>query len=230
MNNIVRSFFLYVFTLTTLIGYSQVNQNQSSNSQVVGRNLSASDALITKKPFEKGLEGDPFLFDDWQKAQVFLKDGEKMFETEKLNYDIQNDRLKVLIGDGFVDLFGFNVTSFEIESPDGLREFRSGYDYKSLDSTPKTGFFEILYDGKSQLLERYFIYLKPATYNQALMIGEENDKIIIKSEFYYADAEGTILQLKKFKDVKKKFGSDLASKKFSMNRENLINFFSSNQL
>lgn len=211
--------------------YSQVNQNQSSNSQVIGTNLNPSSSLIAQKPFEKGIEGSPFLLEDWADGRVYLNDGKKMFETQKLNYNVRDDRLKVLVGEGFVDIFGSNVNSFVIREGQNERKFVSSSEYNLDNNSKEKGFFEVLYEGEAcQLVEHHYIYLKRATYNQALMVGEENDKIMVKSNFFYVNNEGNVSELRKFKDLKKIVGSDIATKKISMNKEELMSFFISKEL
>ena len=50
----------------------------------------------------------------------------------------------------------------------------------------KTGFFEVLQDGKGLLLQHTKVSVRKPTYNTALGTGDLNSKVMRENEYYYA--------------------------------------------
>ena len=219
--------YLLLFTVCT-IGYGQNSTSERSNDQAMKSGIKLGEALYTSKPFVKQLEGSPYLLDEWMKAVLRLKSISKPFSTEKLKYDVANMFFDMLISDEIKSINGIHVSGFDlIDQNENVRQFESCKQFK-FDGVALTGFFEILYEGDLKLFERSYVYIKPATYNKALMIGEKNDKMIVKKEYYYADKTGNVTLIKKTKNLIVLGGENHKKQKIDISRGDLIRYFKEN--
>lgn len=139
-------------------------------------------------PEPKRLIGNYYLDPKWNKASILYYKDMKVVEGYFVRYNISSNNFEMR--DEGTDLVstipGFRVQNIVwIDSEHNIpRYFVNGMDFK-LDGSPISGFFEVLIDGKIPLLRRTEAVVKPSNYNQALMIGERNDKIIKRNVYYY---------------------------------------------
>jgi hypothetical protein len=211
------------------IGFGQNTLGERVNANAMSGTVNTGDRLYTSKPFVKQLEGSPYLVDKWMKSTLKLKSVSKELATDQLKYDVLNNYFDVLIAGEIKSIGGKSVTGFElIDENNNARKFEACRQFKTKTPIVK-GYFEILYTGELKLMERAYVFIKPATYNTALMIGEKNDRIIIKKEYYYQDQTGNTFLLKKIKHLKNLGGTNPKTSKTTIDRNELIAYFKINK-
>jgi hypothetical protein len=174
-----------------------------------------------------GSIGSSYLFDGWMEAEVQLKGVGKSLITEKMNCNLATREVEIYIEGEIRAIRESTISSFTLMD-DQSRVFKSCNEYgeESL-----SGFFEVLYSGNIELLERSYIYIKAPTYNAALMIGEKKNEIIIKHEYYYYDSnEGKVSLIKKTKSLTPLLSEGAKRPKIEITREELITFFNKQKL
>lgn len=218
-----------IFTINALFfiincANAQINQNQQTNAPALSNRVGVGEQFITSPPYEKKLLGNPYLEEEWMKGKLKVKGGTEIFSLDKVKYNVAGDLFEIIVDDKVLNISGVNVEIFElIDDIGGTRRFVKCVDYQ-FNGTVLSGYFEILYEGEVILFQRAYPYIKRATYNQALMIGEKDDTIIIKEEFYYSEDASKVMLIKKSKDLKPLM-KDGSKPKVNINRSSLISYF-----
>jgi len=168
--------------------------------------------------FEKGIEGSPYM-DDWQSADIFFKNG-KSVSGLKFRYNVYSNQM----------LYQDNNQTYIIGTPDSISEvrfFNKTFMYKEYKKNDKTDkcLFEVLFNGKVSLLNKYDVELIPATYNVAFATGNKNDRFSIKKQLYFQKEKLIVPVGKKSKliellsDKKDEISDFINSKKLSVKNE-----------
>ncbi len=97
------------------------------------------------------VKGTPYLQQDWATGSIKLINGSELSGIELL-YDQVNDELIFKGENGQMQAFAQPVLEFTIKTDNGNRTFKKGYD--AVDEATLNSFFEVLADGKTQLLKR----------------------------------------------------------------------------
>ena len=154
---------------------------------------------ITGRPFNskslEGIEGNPYLLPDWSWGAVKFKNG-KFAKDLSLHFSTYNNTLYFKKGNDQQE-FVQPVNEFMLGYLNGAdsvaRIFRNGF--PATESTKEETFFELLTDGKFQLLK---LYTKKVTsfkpYNQA-----EQKKFSETQELYLLAPGKKMMKLKKDK-------------------------------
>ncbi|NQZ78321.1 MAG: hypothetical protein HRT61_19770 [Ekhidna sp.] len=219
-------------TLVLLISFNavaQVNQDQFVNYQTMN-NVNVGNTVHLSTPFRGGVEGTKYMFDEWKEARCIFFRNNLKFKTEKLNYNVADGLFEVEVDDQIRGINGEYVLSFEVdESRESTRSFTS-CKAKEFRSLSLTGFMETIYSGEDiTLYEHAYVYIRPATYNTALMEGATKEKIYIKGE-YYLKRDGEVSKIEKKKDLNGLVGDKKKLKGLKFKRQELIDFFADNQL
>jgi len=133
--------------------------------------------LYTPDNIPKGSEGSPYL-DDWKLADIQLKN-HKTISGVMVRYNVHSDQM----------LYQENNVAYAIGAPDSISEILLSNkvfiyrEYKKVKKTKK-GFFELIFNGKVSLLNKYEIELIRANYNVALNSGNKNDRLILEQQLY----------------------------------------------
>ncbi|WP_461491376.1 hypothetical protein, partial [Pontibacter sp. HJ8] len=135
------------------------------------------------------VKGTPYLMDEWVTGSVKFNNG-KLFEGVQLKYNQVEDELMFLDKAKNELLFVEPVLEFKI----GERVFRRGY--TSVDGASPMAFYEVLTDGKTQLLKRTTKKIhEELTYNSAT-----KPKSFVESNTYYiSKSENQLTKVKKDK-------------------------------
>jgi hypothetical protein len=167
------------------------------SSHVVGQNLSAGARrnvlftdLMNGMPISRpptGIEGDPYLNPEWRRANVKLYEVDDEITNYKIQYNIHFDELAFQLPTGIKAIDGSRVKKF-VFTGDSVRSFVNAKEYK-LDGTPLRGFFEVLVDGPSPLLKKYYVIVKAPDYQPALNSGSRNTKVTKRSDLYFAKGD-----------------------------------------
>jgi hypothetical protein len=151
-------------------------------------NFVGGNSVFGIPPEPKQLIGNFYLDPNWNKASILLYKNSEVIEGYLVRYQINSNTFEIRAED-----------SDEISSIPGLRIqnvvwvdkeyniprfFINGMDFKE-DGVPISGFFEVLVDGKKPLLRRTIANIKASNYNEALMVGEKDDTIVKRNQYYY---------------------------------------------
>ena len=72
--------------------------------------------------------------------------------------------------------------------------FVNARDFKDKDQTRLSGFFQVVVDGPLPLLKQTTVYVKKADYSVQFDVGSRDDKILKKTELYFA-RDGQVMEL-----------------------------------
>ncbi|HUR12420.1 MAG TPA: hypothetical protein VM012_13680 [Flavitalea sp.] len=154
---------------------------------------------ITGKPFlnmnTEGIEGSPFLSEDWFPGQVRLKDG-RVAEAMYLRFNMYGNKL-YFQRDGKQLEFVDPVSEFVIRMNTDVKKKQLLYrsEYPPVDEYNENTFYEVLTDGKVQLLRYgYKTVEEYRTYN------EPPKKKFVDKEAYFVYTEGKIVKVKRDKE------------------------------
>ncbi|WP_289029299.1 carboxypeptidase-like regulatory domain-containing protein [uncultured Algoriphagus sp.] len=146
-------------------------------------------------PEPKKLEGNNYLDSKWNRASILLYRDQQMLEGFRARYNIvsnmfelmepENNLVSVMPGLRVQNIVWIDST-YQVP-----RYFVNGMDFRE-DGAPISGFFEVLVDGELSLMRRTTAFLKESNYNQALMVGERNDKILKRNTYYYLEGKNII--------------------------------------
>lgn len=100
------------------------------------------------------VKGSQFIFDDWAKGNVKLKD-DKVYNNLDLKYSDYDDAVYFKSSSGEMQAFSVPVADFTISYTEGnnnfLRHFKNGYQVMGYEVN---AYFETLNDGKTQFLKK----------------------------------------------------------------------------
>jgi hypothetical protein len=139
------------------------------------------------------VEGTPYLYPDWVPGSVKLTDGTTNDAPIELKYNLVSDEVSFKDKAGQELVFVKPVAEFTLNSVDnnGLpHKYRGGY--KDIEGTTPASFFEVLADGKVQLLKRF---TKLLFESQPIGSASKLQQFIDKTK-YYLIINGKALQVK----------------------------------
>jgi len=134
---------------------------------------------------EKGLDGSPWLTEDWVPGTIFLASG-KTIEGLKYRYNVYRNQL----------YFKYNDAEYIVGSQDSiaylLMEGKTFvYDNSDPTNRDKRRLMEVAVDGNARLYVNYYPEIIPANYNIALGSGNKNETVAVKES--YLIKVGTVL-------------------------------------
>ena len=179
--NILASFlFLFIFTSTG--SYAQ----QSILLQDPTGNLIMLQQYVD-------VQGSPFYNPEWVNGNMTLVNN-KVYKNVNTKYDQLKDKVYVKANNGDMILLGDKVKEFKLDYPvlggTSEKKFRLGY-YNVPDATAES-YFEVLADGKTQLLKRATkIIQENKEYNSA-----SSTKTFVEIVKYYIVTAGNGVQIK----------------------------------
>ncbi len=163
-------------------------------------NVTFGQKVITLFPFGNdkaissgklsGVDGSPYLFDDWRHGTIILKSGERI---EKLlyRYNVSQNELHYLYNSE--EYVVGNVATIKLLDLDGRTFIFDNIKVKNID---ENNLFEVLADGKATLLVKYYIEITPSNFNQILNSGNPNETWSLK-EKYCLKTGDTIIDIDK---------------------------------
>lgn len=126
---------------------------------------------------EKGLDGMPWLTEEWVPGTVLTTKGTKI-NGLKYRYNVYRNRL----------YFQFEDTDYIVSSPDSIRQLLMDnkiFVYDDSDPSGKVNkrFMEVAVDGKARLYVNYYSQIIPANYNIILGSGSPNETVAVKENY-----------------------------------------------
>ena len=182
---------------------------------------------ITEIPYQKGIKGSGYLYEDWVLADVVMTGDIPIFRDLMVKIDIQHNLLEIQYNDEIKLLTSSQTFSFNIKSDKDTFFTRN-----ALDPDFPDGFFKVLCNGETPLLIHYLTDIKMANYNVALDVGNKDDEIIVVNKYYVIwegdllPVENTRKKLIKQFDSNKQVSGYIRDKKINpKNEQDLINLF-----
>jgi hypothetical protein len=144
-------------------------------------------AIGISTPREVKIIGDVYLDIHWGKSSIEVFNSEKLIEGYFTRFDIKNNEVEFQIDRSVRVLPGNKVKSVvwidSITQQPRIIENASKYVFNDV---PLNGFLEILVDGKTPLLKRYFLEILKPDFSPALNVGSKDYRILKKVEYFYA--------------------------------------------
>lgn len=190
--------------LQKTIRATNVAQLFSSRPNLVGGNT-----VFGIPPEPKQLIGDYYLDGNWNKASILLYKNSEVMEGYLVRYQINSNTFEIRAegSDEVSAIPGLRIQNVVWVDKDFNipRFFVNGMDFKD-EGSPISGFFEVLVDGQKPLLRRTVATIRASNYNEALMVGEKDDKIVKRNQYYYAVGKDIFMIPKKKKQFLEIFG------------------------
>jgi hypothetical protein len=167
----------------TALGYFGFNFSAAAQNELLQDHMGRA---VTVKQYVD-VQGTPYLMDEWVTGSAKFNNG-NVFEGLKLKYDQVEDVLMFQDKAGNEQLFVDPVLEFVIDK----RVFRRGY--KPIDGASPMAFYEVLSDGKTQLLKRTTKKVnEDVSYSSATKV-----KSIVETNVYYiSKSENQLIKVKK---------------------------------
>jgi hypothetical protein len=185
---------IFLFILINFLGFQLVySQNTMTNTTKDALNnlygsqkISANSVLygIPTPPSE--IVGDFFYDSTFVPAKVVLVGDKTVYETFA-RLDLKNKILEIREVGGNRWIENNKISFFTLNTKNTL-EPTLFFNVKNFlnEEEDKTGFFEVLQDGKGLVLQHTKISVRKPTYNQALGTGDLNAKVMRENDFFYA--------------------------------------------
>ena len=180
-------FFTFIFIITLSFVYAQ---NGIENDYLFQN--SNSGMQITEIPMQKGeTKGSVYISDSWNTGNVRLI-GNKEVRDCQLNYNLRSHMMELKSEDEVRVLAYSQIEFFTwINQTTQAEVFvNTSLLSKNTPDLELTGFFQVLYDGDTKLLDYYTVELIEANYNATMNAGSKSDKYVKKSHLYiYKDTK-----------------------------------------
>ena len=159
----------------------------TSNAQNIKIKFPPGYNVVVQGERIPGVTGSQYLSEEWTKGRIILNNGNSI-DSIDLRLNAYKNEMHYL--DKGVE--------YLIGTPQNIKEItidnRKFVYYPYVDgSTIQHGYFEVLVEGKTELLVLHYIIKKPSNYNQALDYGEKNDRLIL-SEKYFIKKGNTVIE------------------------------------
>jgi len=171
---------------------------KQSYAQQPSVNFSAnSEGLTVNGDLYKDMNGSPYLFDEWVKGNIQLKDG-TIYNNLNLKYDQVRELLIFLADDNTSKRFSAPIKAFTLTNADDKNwpriTFRNGF--KAIDGGNEKTYYEVLADGNTQLLKRTAKMIVDERAPGSLILSKQ---ISATTKFYISDSN-RIIKIKKDKE------------------------------
>lgn len=208
-----------------LFGQSLGNVEKQQNLEALGQTGNQGIVRTFDNRYE-GVRGTPYLFNDWVKGAVILRDS-TMIDDVFLQYDAyQGELLAKRNNKEAITIDKNQVRGFRIGKP-GIKNFSHFSKAQYLDEFQEAEpeqFVQILYDGPSALYALHKKGLIKANYKGAYSAGKAYDEFTKTStQYYLRSPEGIFVKVKPTKkDLLKIFSSDQKKVKEFIEKNNLV--------
>lgn len=139
-------------------------------------------------PEPKRLFGNFYLDQKWNKASILLYKNDEIMEGYLVRYNINSNNFEIRAENSneASTLPGIRVRNIVLIDGEHKvpRYFVNGMDFRD-EGAPIAGFFEVLVDGKMPLVRRTVASIRESNYNQALMVGDPDDRVVKRNVYYY---------------------------------------------
>ncbi|AMR32791.1 hypothetical protein A0256_15855 [Mucilaginibacter sp. PAMC 26640] len=182
---------------------------------------------VTTKDYTE-MVGSPYLYDDWVPGTVKLSNGVSSKDEMLLKYDLLNDEVYFKDKSGETMAFVVPVQEFILNptviDATAASIYRSGY--KGVEGSKPSAFYEVLSDGKVQLLKK----VSKIIFESQNIGSATKTKTFMDKTKYYLVINGAVLAIK---NDKKSLLTALSDKQVALAeylKTNKINFKNDNEL
>lgn len=150
--------------------------------------------------------GDNYMDLKWNPASLLIYGSEKVIDGYHVRYDIKSEALEIKVDNGIKMLMVNRIES--LIWYDSLtstpRAFVNGKGYTE-DGVQMSGLLEVVQDGKVPLIKKTTLWVKRPDYIPAFDVGNRDEKIYKRENFYYAKGK-EVFEIKRKKDLLAIFG------------------------
>ena len=175
-----------------------------------GQNFKVSDNTAD-------VEGNPFLFEDWKKGEVTLKNGEK-YPIEKINLDASRDQFVYVVNDSLYE-FSNNIRIVRIYGENHSTDPSSDMVFRTDINPDAANFVQVLTKGKVIIFCEYI--KKPEGENYSNGIVKNTRKYVLHPN-YFSIIDGHSVPIK--------FGSSALADLTSDKKDEVVAFVKTNHL
>lgn len=213
----MKIFFCAVFSMGVLMAMAQnsisVTNTFSQYVQNTNKDYTGTSKSMISFATKQETEGSPYLFNDWAKGTVFLKNNEVLAEADYvLNFDkTRNLLLLKSSGQNVIEVDMDAIAGFQLQNASGT------YSLLAIPQIGK-GYFVELYKGSAFSLYKTLNtkFFKSDYVNKGLYeTGYKYDRYVDENKYYISAKEGTVYPVGNTKKELKKLVEALpAAKKF----------------
>lgn len=175
----------------------------SANAQMITLPDNAGAPIRERK--YAGVEGSPYLFDNWLKGDITLTDN-KVKEDVPIRYNTYLDQVEIVnngqtlaLNPGAIK--GFTIYSYNENGNRIAHQFKNGF---NLDSYSENDFFQVLYDGERKFLVKLKNQLIEGVSNS--YGASMGDRFDTSKKYFIVKEDGTVHDVKlRKRDLKKVF-------------------------
>ena len=169
-----------------------LSQIYSANSYLTDQ----SGSMIRLNKNLDGVQGSPFLLEEWSKGEIFNPEG-KVFRVERMRFNIAQNRIEYESGSQIYELV-VPYSKFIINQANGdgtyiPRTFLLGF--PSIDSQNAKTFYEVLYNGETKFLRHFKIIVNE--YAEPLSVTRIKRFRQITALYVYQHQQNAILKISK---------------------------------
>jgi hypothetical protein len=195
MNKFVLSAFsCALLLLGSTTSYAQYNQNDHTPLTLLEQSAKSIE-VINSGNYIPGVEGSPFLSEEWSQGRIIMNDG-NVFDPIDLRLNVYQNEMH----------YRYKGAEYSIKTPEKVKEITMGgrrfiyYPYKKGNSIAH-GYFEVLVEGKTELLVLFYMNRVKSNYNASLNVGDKNDHLELKERYFICTSSSIVEIDKKGKSI-----------------------------
>ena len=138
------------------------------------------------------LDGSPYLESNWDEGSIVMNSGDTI-PIILLRYNFYSGEMT----------YKHKQVVYSIGAPEKIKSITIGslkfiyLAYKDDNEQLKKNFFELVYPGKIKLLTLYYPSVLPSNYNPTMAVGNKNDQLVVKEQYYVQVNDSNIIAIDK---------------------------------
>lgn len=223
MKIMMKYFLTIFFALILLSGWAQAHDPEmQKNAVVLNSRMTPTSLVRTRAKPKENRRGSPFLFEETKEGVVKIKNQPgKEYLFRQMRYDAFEQDIEVILEEKVRYIRGIDLTAFSLIDK-GKKLYFINADSYTFKGVKLHGFVQLIEVGNLQVLKRVKIEILSSNYNIALSVGHNYDKLIRKTEYFFA-RKGVLYQIKNRKDIYRFFSKMNFDAKVFM-KQNRIKF------
>lgn len=176
----------YLFTIVLISGFSWMAQAQKNELNEKVTNQLRQRGSLRQLPKQKEAQrGNPYLYANYQSGGFKLIGKNTTYTAKQMRYNALYNYLEVM-QDGVVQVIDVDKLSTMYVNVAGKKMYYINVTQYKQPGKHLTGLFQLVLNGEVKLLKQTNAYLKKATYNVALNVGQNYDEIKQKETYYFS--------------------------------------------
>lgn len=195
----MKSFFSGIFMLLAFATRAQVD---AADAQFNLNAMSSGSSMFRSYDNRfKGIEGNPFIFEEYQSGRILMKTG-KIYFQDKINYDAYKNDIIVIHKGNELFLNKGIIKGFELFVGADTLTFR-----KIVQGGNNDFFVQVLVDAPISLLKKTEKTIVAPTNTGAYSTGKLNSEFETKQKYYWLLKEGSLKEIKNKRDFLSQFSA-----------------------